>query len=169
MAQISISTSNDADGQLRVEVTDSGVGIEADALPKIFDAFEQGGRTKLGGLGLGLAISKTLAEAHKGTITAESAGRNQGAKFSVYIPDERENGSAPRPRVLTAMPNAQEQTNPAGGRSRGHEPIPHQFAPASGIPCGVRNNVESALDLSTTMNLMCSSAISDCRMAPAST
>ena len=84
--QISISTSNDAGGQLRVEIADTGVGIEADALPKIFDAFEQGGSTQLGGLGLGLAISKALVETHKGTITAESAGRNQGAKFTLIFP-----------------------------------------------------------------------------------
>jgi HAMP domain-containing protein/signal transduction histidine kinase/ActR/RegA family two-component response regulator len=84
--QISISTSNDAGGQLRVEIADTGVGIEPEALPKIFDAFEQGGSTQLGGLGLGLAISKALVETHKGTITAESAGRNQGAKFTLIFP-----------------------------------------------------------------------------------
>jgi len=84
--QISISTSNDTVGQLRVEVADTGVGIGPDALPKIFDAFEQGGWTQLGGLGLGLAISKTLVEAHKGTIAAESAGRNQGARFTLVFP-----------------------------------------------------------------------------------
>jgi HAMP domain-containing protein/signal transduction histidine kinase/ActR/RegA family two-component response regulator len=81
--EISISTTNDFADQLCVEVSDTGVGIEPDSLPKIFDAFEQGSRTKLGGLGLGLAISKTLVEAHKGTITAESAGRNMGAKFTL--------------------------------------------------------------------------------------
>jgi CheY-like chemotaxis protein len=81
--EISITTSNDSGDHLCVEVADNGVGIEADALPKIFDAFEQGSRTKLGGLGLGLAISKTLVEAHKGSITAESAGRDQGAKFTL--------------------------------------------------------------------------------------
>src|SRR5881409_2459748 len=70
--QISITTSNDSDGQLRVEIADTGLGIEAQAVPKIFDAFEQGGRTQLGGLGLGLAISKTLVEAHKGAISASS-------------------------------------------------------------------------------------------------
>jgi CheY-like chemotaxis protein len=84
--QITIATSNDSDGKLRVDIVDSGMGIESDALPKIFDAFEQGGRTQSGGLGLGLAISKTLVEAHKGTITAQSAGRNKGSKFTLVFP-----------------------------------------------------------------------------------
>src|SRR5207344_944939 len=84
--QIIISTSNDSSGQLRIEIADTGLGIEPEALPKIFDAFEQGGRTQLGGLGLGLAISKTLVGAHKGTITAQSAGRNKGATFTLVFP-----------------------------------------------------------------------------------
>ncbi len=79
-------TTNDSAGKLRVEIADTGMGIEPEALPKIFDAFEQGGRTQLGGLGLGLAISKTLVEAHKGTITAQSAGRNQGSMFALVFP-----------------------------------------------------------------------------------
>jgi CheY-like chemotaxis protein/anti-sigma regulatory factor (Ser/Thr protein kinase) len=84
--QIIITTSNDSKGQLRVEIADTGLGIEAEAMPKIFDAFEQGGRTQLGGLGLGLAISKTLVQAHKGTITAQSAGRNKGSTFTLVFP-----------------------------------------------------------------------------------
>jgi signal transduction histidine kinase/ActR/RegA family two-component response regulator len=84
--QIHISTSNDSDERLHVEIADTGLGIEAESLPKIFDAFEQGTRTRLGGLGLGLAISKTLVEAHKGSITAESAGRNLGTRFSLSFP-----------------------------------------------------------------------------------
>jgi HAMP domain-containing protein/signal transduction histidine kinase/CheY-like chemotaxis protein len=84
--QISISTRNDSKGQLQVEITDTGLGIEPEALPKIFDAFEQGGRTKLGGLGLGLAISRALVEAHKGSITAHSTGLNQGSKFTLIFP-----------------------------------------------------------------------------------
>jgi HAMP domain-containing protein/signal transduction histidine kinase len=84
--QITITTTNDSGGKLRVEIADTGMGIQPEALPKIFDAFEQGGRTQLGGLGLGLAISKTLVEAHKGTITAQSDGRNKGSKFVLVFP-----------------------------------------------------------------------------------
>ena len=79
-----VRTEDTPEGRVRVEVRDSGVGIEPDVLPQIFNAFEQGGKevTRLfGGLGLGLAISKALVELHGGTITAESAGRDQGATF----------------------------------------------------------------------------------------
>ena len=78
--RLGIRTAN-ADGELRVEVSDSGMGIDAEVLPKIFNAFEQGTRTRLGGLGLGLAISKALVETHGGKLGGKSAGRNQGATF----------------------------------------------------------------------------------------
>ena len=71
------------------EVNDSGIGIEADALPRIFSAFEQAERSitrQFGGLGLGLTISKALVEMHGGTIEAQSAGRDQGATFRVRLP-----------------------------------------------------------------------------------
>jgi len=102
--QISISTSNDTVGQLRVEIADTGVGIEPEALPKIFDAFEQGGWTQLGGLGLGLAISKTLVEAHKGTIAAQSAGRNQGARFTLVFPTCEKPGVQAVPAASPQLP-----------------------------------------------------------------
>ena len=82
---VEIRTRND-DGQLRVEVSDSGMGINAETLPKIFNAFEQGERTRLGGLGLGLAISKALVETHSGKLTAASPGQNQGATFVASFP-----------------------------------------------------------------------------------
>jgi signal transduction histidine kinase/DNA-binding response OmpR family regulator len=85
--RLTIRTSNDEQqSELRVEVTDTGIGIDSESLPKIFKAFEQGERAKMGGLGLGLAISKALVEAHHGHITAQSAGRNQGAKFTAVFP-----------------------------------------------------------------------------------
>ncbi|HJY52456.1 MAG TPA: ATP-binding protein [Candidatus Udaeobacter sp.] len=46
--EIIITTTNDSQGQSRVEIVDTGLGIEPETLPKIFDAFEQGGRTQLG-------------------------------------------------------------------------------------------------------------------------
>ena len=106
--QITITTTNDSAGKLCVEIADSGMGIEAEALPKIFDAFEQGGRTESGGLGLGLAISKTLVEAHKGTITAQSAGRNKGSIFTLVFPTcekiEPQIAPALSPRVAERQP-----------------------------------------------------------------
>lgn len=83
--RLGVRTANDH-GQLRVEISDSGLGIDGETLPKIFNAFEQGERTRLGGLGLGLAISKALVETHNGKLTAESAGRGQGSTFTAIFP-----------------------------------------------------------------------------------
>src|SRR5205814_808776 len=105
--QITISTSNDSSDKLCVEIADTGMGIEPEALPKIFDAFEQGGRTQLGGLGLGLAISKTLVEAHKGTITAQSAGRNKGATFTLLFPTCEKAEAQIAPAVSPILPERQ--------------------------------------------------------------
>lgn len=72
-----------------VEVRDNGIGIESDALPKIFKAFEQADKKvtlQFGGLGLGLAISERLVTMHGGTIVAESPGKGQGATFRVELP-----------------------------------------------------------------------------------
>lgn len=84
--ELTVSTSNDPAGRLQVEIADNGLGIDPDFLPKIFDAFEQGERTRSGGLGLGLAITKALVDLHGGRLAAESAGRNQGSKFTLSFP-----------------------------------------------------------------------------------
>ncbi len=99
--KLRIRTTNNGDGQFRLEVEDSGCGIDPGVLPRIFHAFEQAGRTQLGGLGLGLAISKALVEAHHGSISAESQGRDSGATFIALFPTcERnaipESSDAPR-------------------------------------------------------------------------
>jgi signal transduction histidine kinase len=76
-------------GRVEVCFRDTGIGIEAEALPKIFRAFEQGDRQvtrNFGGLGLGLAISKALIDAHGGTIVAESAGKHQGTSVHITLP-----------------------------------------------------------------------------------
>jgi PAS domain S-box-containing protein len=84
-----IEEPGDGPGELVVEISDSGIGIEPEALPRIFDAFEQGelgNPRRLGGLGLGLAISKAVLELHGGSLTAASQGRGQGATFTARLP-----------------------------------------------------------------------------------
>jgi signal transduction histidine kinase/CheY-like chemotaxis protein len=102
------------DGPLLViEVTDSGVGIEPELLPRIFNAFEQGehaAQRRYGGLGLGLAITKALVDAHGGRLSARSAGRNRGSTFSL----ELETVDAP---VADAHPGDEERP-PALGLER---------------------------------------------------
>ncbi|MGB7158621.1 MAG: ATP-binding protein, partial [Tepidisphaeraceae bacterium] len=87
--RITVRTADGENGQLIVEVIDTGIGIEPDVLPHVFDAFEQGGTSvtrSFGGLGLGLAISKALIAQHGGQLVAESAGRDRGATFRVVLP-----------------------------------------------------------------------------------
>jgi two-component system CheB/CheR fusion protein len=80
--------SRNSDGELVIEVSYHGVGIERALLPTIFDAFRQGDYGTGGnavGLGLGLAISKSLMELHGGRLMAMSEGRNRGATFTVAM------------------------------------------------------------------------------------
>jgi PAS domain S-box-containing protein len=74
--------------QVRIQVKDSGKGINPEFLPQIFEQFRQGQKNSgsKDGLGLGLAIAKNLVELHHGTITAESPGLGQGATFTVWLP-----------------------------------------------------------------------------------
>jgi PAS domain S-box-containing protein len=72
--------------KLAVEVSDNGVGIPAEALPRIFDSFEQAhGSASRGGLGLGLAIARGMIELHGGRIQAHSPGPGLGARFVVEL------------------------------------------------------------------------------------
>jgi two-component system CheB/CheR fusion protein len=78
-----------AEGLGRIRVIDTGLGIEPDFLPRIFNRFsqEERGQTRThGGLGLGLAIVRYLVEAHGGTVQAESAGRGKGSTFTIWLP-----------------------------------------------------------------------------------
>ena len=85
---ISVSTTNDATGQIITCVKDNGIGMSAETQPHIFNAFEQGaiaGQHRYGGLGLGLAISQAIITAHKGAIRGESEGINCGSTFFVAL------------------------------------------------------------------------------------
>ncbi len=83
--KVSIITRNEGDDTFVVEVSDTGIGIPADALSRIFSPFEQGDSTihpRYGGLGLGLSIAQTLTQAQGGTVKATSEGSDKGAKFT---------------------------------------------------------------------------------------
>jgi CheY-like chemotaxis protein len=93
---------------LAVQVSDSGMGIEPDLLPHVFDAFQQGQRTdvrRFGGLGLGLAISKTIVELHGGSLSVASEGKGRGSTFTVQLPSGRPASLSEAPRE--AVPEAE--------------------------------------------------------------
>jgi PAS domain S-box-containing protein len=104
----------------KITVVDSGRGISPEFLPHVFERFRQAESTTRrshGGLGIGLSIVRHLVELHGGTVTASSAGENQGATFVVTLPiaaDERPS-VAPRGRLSLPTP-ASTQTALIGAR-----------------------------------------------------
>jgi len=85
-----------------IRVTDRGIGIAPEMLPRVFDLFaqaEQPLERSVGGLGIGLALSRRLVEMHRGTITAASEGHGRGAQFTVRLPVEAMPTPSPAPAV----------------------------------------------------------------------
>lgn len=86
--------------QVVIEVEDTGIGIAPDQIGKLFHAFEQGSHNmtrQFGGLGLGLAVTKALTEAHGGTVSAKSPGTHCGATFTIVLPTAAPGTGAARP------------------------------------------------------------------------
>jgi PAS domain S-box-containing protein len=85
-----------------IRVSDRGMGIAPEMLPRVFDLFAQAEQPldrSVGGLGIGLALSRRLVEMHGGTITVASEGRGRGAQFTVRLPIEAMPTPAPAPAV----------------------------------------------------------------------
>jgi CheY-like chemotaxis protein/nitrogen-specific signal transduction histidine kinase len=139
--------------RVSISFTDSGIGMSGQTLARIFQPFEQGANELVrsyGGLGLGLAISKSLVEAHGGTISAASGGHGTGSTFLVTLP------KAFRPPPLSGDPGSQNTTAGLSALSvlmiedhedtalvmaRMLEDMGHQVVPA--------NSVASAIDILT--------------------
>ena len=100
-----------ADSEVVIKIKDTGIGIPAGILPRVFDLFAQADRSldrSEGGLGIGLTVARKLAEMHGGTVAAASEGTGKGAEFTLRLPLGE--------RGLAADPVASAQ--PAVSRSR---------------------------------------------------
>lgn len=104
-----IQVSVERDGsEVVITVSDRGVGIDAQLLPRIFELFVQGSRSlerERGGLGIGLTLAERLVRLHGGSIEAKSAGAGQGAEFSVRLPmlvDAKSAAAEKRPGAAAA-------------------------------------------------------------------
>ena len=91
------------DGSAVLAVTDTGVGIPAEAMPTLFDMFTQVGASAAraqGGLGIGLSLVQRLVQLHDGAVSAASAGRGQGSTFTVRLPLRSAAGTSEAPAVV---------------------------------------------------------------------
>jgi len=107
------------DGMVELSVRDTGMGIPADMLSRVFDMFTQVPHAierSQGGLGIGLTLVKRLVELHGGTVEARSAGPGRGSEFVVRLPERLQeqpapsvaalaDPAAPRRRILVADDN----------------------------------------------------------------
>ena len=109
---LTVTQESDASGsRIVMIVKDSGVGIPEELLPRVFDSFVQGQRSSArteGGLGLGLAIVRSMVELHGGSVTARSAGTGHGSAFEIRIPPGRRRRLRPsQPPGLAHRPPAE--------------------------------------------------------------
>lgn len=103
---ITISSANHLPHILTLAVGDTGIGIEPEIMERIFNPFEQGERSfqrRFGGLGLGLTISKSLAQAHGASLVAKSEGTGRGATFLLTMKTAELDEAAGTPRPLNAL------------------------------------------------------------------
>jgi signal transduction histidine kinase/ActR/RegA family two-component response regulator len=108
-------------GIIAIAIADTGIGMTEAEIARAFEAFSQGdhgvdgGRHRFGGLGLGLAITRTLMEFHGGTISATSAGRDRGSTFVVELPLQK---TAQLPADVGTLKGAEETASHLNGAAR---------------------------------------------------
>lgn len=109
---ITVRSANPVRGEFSVAVQDTGIGFDSGSAERLFQRFEQGGRDitrRYGGLGLGLAITRSIVEAHGGRVHAASPGAGKGATFAITFPIQQLNATA-RPTATGAMLVARDPT-----------------------------------------------------------
>jgi PAS domain S-box-containing protein len=97
----------------RIQIVDNGVGMDAELVPRVFDAFVQGDRDlsrSQGGLGVGLTLVKRLVELHGGSVSASSEGLGEGSKFIVHLPLSK---VAPPLSAAAQVPEARASSRPS--------------------------------------------------------
>jgi signal transduction histidine kinase/ActR/RegA family two-component response regulator len=132
---------DEAARQIVVKIRDTGIGMNADEVSRIFGAFNQGdhavhGRShQFGGLGLGLAISRKIVDLHGGSLEAASEGKGQGAQFTLRLPlaaIPRQSQPAATTSAETESTPPMEPANATAGRSillvEDHEPTRKSLA-----------------------------------------
>lgn len=167
-------TTHREEKEVHIEVADTGIGLPVDNAEKIFDAFEQGGSEvtrKFGGLGLGLAISKTLVTAHGGTIHAANRTEGTGAVFTVRLPLSPPQSQQPgHQAAAVSRPPSQSATTGASillvEDHADSASVLSRMLAARGYRVQVASNVADALDLAAAHNFDC--LISDLGLPDAS-
>lgn len=105
---LSLTLTQSDKGHVEICIRDNGIGIDAELLPRVFELFTQGHRSadrSQGGLGLGLALVRSLVELHGGGVTAQSEGAGRGSAFSVTLPLVSTTASAPVFKAQDALHN----------------------------------------------------------------
>jgi signal transduction histidine kinase/ActR/RegA family two-component response regulator len=151
-------TSALTDDCIEVCVADTGFGIEPDVLQKLFRPFEQGmqhNQASRMGLGLGLAISRRLAEAHGGEIVASSEGKGKGAMFTVRLPvlpvNPATSAPVPSPSGVATEPLVillvEDHQPTRAVLTRLLQGLGHEVAPASCVADAVKIAQSQAIDV----------------------
>jgi len=112
------------DGHVVITVADNGMGMDQDLLPRVFDLFAQAELTpdrRGGGLGLGLALVKSIVALHGGQISASSPGRGKGSTFTVTLPLlQADSAARPLHILLVDRTDDGDQALPAALEAEGH-------------------------------------------------
>ncbi len=107
--KITLRTQNVGD-RVQIDIADTGIGIEPEVMPRIFNLFEQGEQSRtrqFGGLGLGLHIARAVVELHEGRLSAFSEGKDKGATFTVELAT-----IAPQEKLAPPAPSVVPQERP---------------------------------------------------------